>query len=190
MLAAMIEDCQSRGEAFGRGKGVITKPDQATIWHMVQAMVKILTSEKKTSYVDYVKERYSGADQADHCGQAGALLSYAWAHRYLDVIETLVEWAKKEQRDPKCTYVWVCSTCVNQQAIPENLAGTFGDRVKKIGTILPMRTMGQPGIHRPGLVYEPVSAVDGVLAGGQLCDHHGVPAGRAGQNVDRFSTTF
>ena len=91
-----------------------------------------LTREKQTSYVDYVAEQYSGADMADHCGQAHALLSYSWGYRYLDVIETLVQWAKKEKRNPKRTYVWICSVCVNQHAIPENLAGTFGDRVDKI----------------------------------------------------------
>jgi len=65
------------------------------------------------------------------------------ADLYGDVITTLDEWAAATQRDPKRSYVWICSLCVNQHTldrVSSSLAATFGPRVEQIGLLLPMVT--------------------------------------------------
>lgn len=57
----------------------------------------------------------------------------------------LWRWAQMSSRDPKNTYVWICSLCLNQHRIgttsivsPDELANEFGPRVQSIGRLLPM----------------------------------------------------
>jgi hypothetical protein len=52
----------------------------------------------------------------------------------------LWRWAQMSSRDPKNTYVWICSLCLNQHRIgttsivsPDELANEFGPRVQSIG---------------------------------------------------------
>ena len=80
--------------------------------------------------------------------------------RYQDVFEALDDWARKEKREPKQTYIWVCSVCaaaaiaaytlrcvlpqlcLNQHqmdalATADQLEIEFGARIERIGHILP-----------------------------------------------------
>ena len=106
---------------------------------MVQAYVKPATDEKKTSYVEWLPQF-----GADHVGPANALLSYCWGYKYTDVIIALENWCKEEGRNPKRTYVWICALCVNQHDASAEVKTAdffkreFGERVKAIGTILPL----------------------------------------------------
>ena len=59
------------------------------------------------------------------------------------VADALQRWTELGNRDPKRTYIWICSLCLNQHRIihqysPEELAAEFGPRVQQIGRILPM----------------------------------------------------
>ena len=67
-----------------------------------------------------------------------------WGYRVLSVGSALQRWTARVGRDPKRTYVWICSLCLNQHRIgkavvsPEDLAAEFGPRVQAIGRLLPM----------------------------------------------------
>jgi hypothetical protein len=56
----------------------------------------------------------------------------------------LQRWTNRVGRDPKRTYIWICSLCLNQHRVqdkavsPEELAAEFGPRVLAIGRLLPM----------------------------------------------------
>jgi len=66
-----------------------------------------------------------------------------WDYKVQSVADVLRRWAAHTDRDPKRTYIWVCSLCLNQHRIinklsPDELAAEFGPRVQQIGRILPM----------------------------------------------------
>lgn len=127
-----------------RGSAV-SPPESATIAQAVEAVVKPAgatvqcphTRELGAAYVDTLAHR-------DNVGRATALLSYTWGYRLASVAHALSRWSKKSNRDPKRTYMWVCSLCLNQHRIfkatvsPTDLADEFGARVRAIGYILPM----------------------------------------------------
>ena len=63
-----------------------------------------------------------------------------WGYRVVDVIQAVEHWSASTGRDPKRTYVWICSLCVNQHAAfaDDNPAEHFQERVYSIGTLLPL----------------------------------------------------
>jgi hypothetical protein len=67
----------------------------------------------------------------------------SWSYKVASVASALGRWAEQNDRNPKRTYVWICSLCLNQHRIiktvtPDELAAEFGPRVQHIGRILPM----------------------------------------------------
>eukprot|EP00041_Stephanoeca_diplocostata_P031082 m.959446 g.959446 ORF g.959446 m.959446 type:complete len:1169 (-) comp23882_c0_seq47:1609-5115(-) len=114
-----------------------------SIAHMVSGYIKPLTRTKKTSYLKHVVANFQNIvadaeDPADHYGRATAMLSYTWGYQFLDVIQSIQSWASSSGLDPKRTYVWICSLCVNQHNLPSNPAATFEQRIVSIGTLLPL----------------------------------------------------
>eukprot|EP00041_Stephanoeca_diplocostata_P031845 m.1002333 g.1002333 ORF g.1002333 m.1002333 type:complete len:487 (-) comp24036_c0_seq4:1158-2618(-) len=126
--------------------------DQGAIWHMVEYHVKPVTMRSQESYVNYLETLQhmifeNSQDENDnpinHVGRAHFMLSYSWSYRVTDVVSALVDWCERRQLDPKRTYVWICSLCVNQHALQSDepahsLAATFQGRVDTISTILPL----------------------------------------------------
>ena len=110
---------------------------RATIWHMVKGHVELLTLDMQCSYVQHVRQTqvYAG-----HTGRAAAMLSYTWGDECADVFHALGLWCFGAGLQPGTTYVWICSLCINQHAIPEDLPATFKERVEKIGMLLPLLT--------------------------------------------------
>lgn len=67
----------------------------------------------------------------------------SWGYKMQSVANALSRWTERTNRDPKRTYIWICSLCLNQHRIiknltPNELAAEFGPRVQKIGRVLPM----------------------------------------------------
>jgi hypothetical protein len=120
-------------------------PELATIHHMVTTVGKPAGAstvcprdgEMGCSYVDTLTKR-------DDVGRAVALLSYTWGYKMLSVASALQRWADQGGHNPKRSYIWICSLCLNQHRIgtkvvsAEQLAGEFGPRVVAIGRLLPM----------------------------------------------------
>lgn len=126
-----------------RGQAVVPAAS-ATIRDAVTVVVKPASAEricprdlkKGCAYVDTLTSR-------DSVGSAIALLSYSWSTAVLSVGSALSRWAEQTERDPKRSYIWVCSLCLNQHRFskihtPEQLAQEFGPRVLAIGRVLPM----------------------------------------------------
>ena len=114
----------------------------ATIWHMVHAYVMPATEDEQCSYVQHLQmfaPRHPEG-HSDHCGESAAMLSYTWGDPYQVVIMALEEWSIKQALPPKKTNVWICSLCVNQHCMPNNLTDTFSSRVEAIGRLLPLLT--------------------------------------------------
>eukprot|EP00040_Diaphanoeca_grandis_P029880 m.175857 g.175857 ORF g.175857 m.175857 type:complete len:1282 (+) comp31832_c1_seq5:147-3992(+) len=139
----------------------------ATIYHMVKAYGEPQGLQHTcprdggpgAAYVDTLRGE-------DNVGRACALLSYSWAYKVQDVVDALVEWTRKGKRDPKHTYIWICSLCLNQHRIvtaltPLQLSKVFGDRVEAIGRILPMMEDWQnPGyVKRAWCLFELYTAL-------------------------------
>jgi len=129
-------------------------PAEASIWHMVHSYAKpasadtICPRDGQTgcAYVDTLVGE-------DDIGRADALLSYSWGYLVAEVSAALSGWADRTDRDPKRTYIWICSLCLNQfrmadDSVNKDLQKEFGDRVLAIGRILPML---EPW-HDPGYV--------------------------------------
>ncbi|CAB9517241.1 repeat-containing protein [Seminavis robusta] len=94
------------------------------------------------AYVDCVHGR-------DNVGPARYMLSYSWAYRLTDILDTLSEYCFQNRRNPRRTYVWICCLCNNQHRVYENrqagevvpfeeFRDVFFGRVTKIGHILAM----------------------------------------------------
>jgi len=130
------------------GHTKVEKPDtpkDATILHTVEVVAKPAgrhrvcprDGEKGCAYVDTLTKQ-------DDVGRANALLSYTWSYRVVSVASALQRWCDRRGRNPKRTYIWICSLCLNQHRIgqqvvsPEELANEFGPRVQAIGRVLPM----------------------------------------------------
>jgi hypothetical protein len=67
----------------------------------------------------------------------------SWGYKVASIADALSRWTKRTDRDPKRTYIWICSLCLNQHRMaktvtPDELAAEFGPRVQHIGRILPM----------------------------------------------------
>mmetsp|Transcript_386 Transcript_386/g.1061 ORF Transcript_386/g.1061 Transcript_386/m.1061 type:complete len:2458 (+) Transcript_386:127-7500(+) len=130
---------QKMSEEKKAGRPFLEKKEDASIWHMVQAYVMPATKTKKCAYVEWLPQF-----GPDHVGPANALLSYCWGYKYTDVVSALESWCTAEKRNPKRTYVWICSLCVNQHDASAEVKTAdffkreFGERVKAIGTILPL----------------------------------------------------
>jgi hypothetical protein len=116
-------------------------PEAATIFHAVEAVVKPAGIKQKcprdgemgVAYVDTLKKQ-------NDVGRATALLSYTWGYRIKSIANALSRWTEEAERDPRRTYIWVCSLCLNQHRIslqltPEHLANEFGPRVQAIGRV-------------------------------------------------------
>lgn len=121
----------------------VEPPEAATVFHMVEAVVKPAGASKKcprdgkmgSAYVDTLKKQ-------NDVGRATALLSYTWGYKILSIGNALQRWAERVERDPKRTYIWICSLCLNQHRIslqdtktPDELANEFGPRVQAIGRV-------------------------------------------------------
>jgi hypothetical protein len=71
----------------------------------------------------------------DDIGRADALLSYSWGYLVAEVSAALSGWADRTDRDPKRTYIWICSLCLNQfrmadDSVNKDLQKEFGDRAR------------------------------------------------------------
>eukprot|EP00037_Helgoeca_nana_P029953 m.365208 g.365208 ORF g.365208 m.365208 type:complete len:1889 (-) comp28082_c0_seq5:432-6098(-) len=127
----------------------LDNPETATIAHAVAAVVKPATKnvtcpqdhKKGCSLVDALN--LDRDQNPDDVGYADALLSYTWGYRIVAVASALDLWVATSGRKPKETSVWVCSLCLNQHRMEstvtsEELAETFGSRVRSIGRVLPL----------------------------------------------------
>lgn len=122
----------------------VSPPESVTIAQTVEAVAAPAGAKQKcprdggvgAAYVDTL----SGINSV---GPSTALLSYTWAYMLASVAGALAQWVEKSNRDPKRTYIWICSLCLNQHRMvktlsPEELSQEFGARVQAIGHILPM----------------------------------------------------
>ncbi|CAB9531235.1 Kinesin light chain [Seminavis robusta] len=112
-------------------------------------------SQKKTCPIDgkpgsaYVH----CVEGVDNVGDATHMLSYSWKYAIGDIIDTLVDFCDKNDKNPKRTYVWICCLCINQHRVVKqtmleekgtvetetvDFLSLFGDRVTSIGTIVAM----------------------------------------------------
>eukprot|EP00041_Stephanoeca_diplocostata_P031844 m.1002639 g.1002639 ORF g.1002639 m.1002639 type:complete len:361 (-) comp24036_c0_seq37:325-1407(-) len=155
---SLLPRCQKRfAQRASNGElksqdGKALEVHEGTIWHMVKYHIKPVTSRSHESYVNYLATlqhmKYDESDDANdnpinHVGRAHFMLSYSWSYKVTDVVSALVDWCERRQLDPKRTYVWICSLCVNQHALQSDepahsLAATFQGRVDTISTILPL----------------------------------------------------
>jgi len=88
-----------------------------------------------------------------------------------DVVDTLTDYCSSERKDPKRTYVWLCSLCINQHRVIEqkqkersgilssqvvDFFTEFGDQVTDIGHVLAMMTPwnGPSYLSRVWCIYE------------------------------------
>ena len=172
--ATLIPAVQQAIETIKRDRG---HPDQAvyagldtadaSIWHTVHAFAKP-ASERTVcprdgsvgcAYVDTLSHE-------DHVGHANGLLSYSWGYLVAEVSAALSAWAERTDRDPKRTYVWICSLCLNQfrmadDSVKKDLQAEFADRVLAIGRILPMlEPWDDPGyVKRAWCLFELYTAI-------------------------------
>ncbi|CAE7657415.1 unnamed protein product [Symbiodinium pilosum] len=83
----------------------------------------------------------------DNVGHATHMLSYTWQYTVDCVVGSLASWCSQKRFPPERTYVWMCFMGVNQHRIQESrlagsdvpfeeLAATFGGRVKSIGKVI------------------------------------------------------
>jgi len=97
--------------------------------------------KKGAAYVDVAEDPYAGF--ATH------MLSYTWGYYLKDIKDTLQRFCLDSSLDMKDVRVWMCFACVNQHRVKEAQAKgetvpfeafkkIFGERVQKIGHILPM----------------------------------------------------
>ncbi|CAB9520143.1 Kinesin light chain [Seminavis robusta] len=85
------------------------------------------------------------------------MLSYSWSYAFGDILDTLVDFCRSQELDPKRTYVWICCLCVNQHRVVQqskteqsgmlaptvNFFAEFGQRVARIGHLLAMMSPWQ-----------------------------------------------
>ena len=97
----------------------------------------------------------------DHVGQATHMLSYCWEYTIGDIVDTLTNYCHTHELDPKRTYIWICCLCVNQHMVIfesefSNYLRRFGERVKRIGTLLIMMAPWKAPINltRVWCIYE------------------------------------
>lgn len=106
-------------------------------------------------------------DGDDNVGRAGFMLSYTWGYKLRDIIESLSNFCKGKELDPKRTYIWICCLCINQHRVKEaakrgvdipfeQFSQEFGSRVKGIGHVLALMAPwnGPAYIKRVWCVYE------------------------------------
>jgi hypothetical protein len=167
MLCAIDAIQKNKGHELQPAYDLLPDPSQASIWHMVHAYAKPVSEhtvcprdgELGCAYVDTL----SGKDDV---GRADALLSYSWGYLMTEVSAALSAWAERTDCDPKRTYIWICSLCLNQfrmadANIKKDLQKEFGDRVLAIGQILPMlEPWDKPGyVKRAWCLFELYTAI-------------------------------
>eukprot|EP00040_Diaphanoeca_grandis_P005698 m.284010 g.284010 ORF g.284010 m.284010 type:complete len:199 (+) comp169335_c0_seq1:150-746(+) len=85
----------------------LDRATDAKIYHMVNAYGKPAGAKTKCPRDGKVGAAYVDTLRGDdNVGVATALLSYSWGYKVQDVVDALVEWTSKEERDPKTTYIW------------------------------------------------------------------------------------
>lgn len=91
------------------------------------------------AYVDTLSDQ-------DEVGAATALLSYCWTYSVLRVGDALANWCIRSERNPRRTYIWMDSLCLNHHRSPDTdnpaevLAAEVGERILAVGLVLPMLT--------------------------------------------------
>ncbi|CAB9497065.1 Tetratricopeptide repeat family protein [Seminavis robusta] len=55
----------------------------------------------------------------ENVGRATPFLSWTWGYTVGDVVDTLVAYCSASGYDPKLTFVWICSFCINQHRVVE-----------------------------------------------------------------------
>jgi len=105
----------------------------------------------------------------DFVGTANVMLgSYCWSYRIEDIVKTLEDKCKANERDPKQTYVWICYLCNNQHRVDNHVPfeqfrdffGTgdiFGSIVTSVGTIWSMP------MEQNKAMIESLSRIDNLL---------------------------
>ena len=178
-VAVILAIRKNKGHELQSAYDLLHDPAQASIWHMVHAYAKPCSAavvcprdgDMGCAYVDTLAA-------ADDVGPADALLSYAWGYLVAEVSAALSAWVDRTDRDPKRTYIWICSLCLNQHGFearilkaggpggPEALQRAFGDRVVAIGRILPMlEPWDNPGyVKRAWCLFELYTAIQKVGA--------------------------
>jgi hypothetical protein len=81
----------------------------------------------------------------DYVGPANVMLSYCWSYRIKDIVETLEDKCKADERDPKRTYIWIDCLCNNLHRVDEDIPfeqfrDVFGTIVTSVGTMWSMMT--------------------------------------------------
>ncbi|CAK9067295.1 unnamed protein product [Durusdinium trenchii] len=67
------------------------------------------------AYVDCLRS-------ADEAASASFMLSYTWGYRIGDITDTLVQYCRECDADPKRMYAWMCCFCINQHRVKEKEA--------------------------------------------------------------------
>lgn len=97
---------------------------------------------------------------ADHVGEATHMLSYSWGYTIGDIVDTLCDFCRENNLNPRRTYIWICCLCVNQHRVVEQSSdqqtgmllppatitscskvdffSIFGERVRRVGHVLAM----------------------------------------------------
>ncbi|CAE7650128.1 hypothetical protein AK812_SmicGene9561 [Symbiodinium microadriaticum] len=104
---------------------------------------------------------------SDNVGHATHMLSYTWQYTVDSIIGSLSAFCQRKSLIPEQTYVWMCFMGVNQHRIQESrlagsdvpfeqLAATFGGRVRSIGKVIAlMEPWRAPRYcHRAWCVFE------------------------------------
>ena len=80
----------------------------------------------------------------DFVGRANVMLSYTWGYGIQDIVSTLAAKCKRDNRNPKRTYIWICCLCNNQHRIGQadipfdEFRNTFYNTVTGVGTVWSM----------------------------------------------------
>jgi len=91
----------------------LSSPKNGLIRRKGQSVEDPMDGKTGCSYVDCL----SGEDNV---GPANVMISYSWAYCIGDIIDTLVDFCKIKNKEPKRTYVWICCLCVNQHRVVES----------------------------------------------------------------------
>ena len=101
------------------------------------------------AYVDAIGNDGYDDDDDEYAGRATFLISYTYNCVVENLISSLVEYTHHQGLDPKRTYVWIDSLCINQHRVQEakdkgqkeilqveEFVGIFQDRMERIGHVL------------------------------------------------------
>ena len=75
------------------------------------------------------------------------MISYTWGNSVNDIVSVLNTYCKKNKKDPKRLYIWICCLCNNQHRVVEDRKNgkdipfeefreVFGSKIERIGEVI------------------------------------------------------